>query len=229
MFARLVLIAAALPAVAAAQVGHPTSESPYRDVSRRPRASIFGGWYAAANDEAGVLPKSAPILGAKFEVHVGGPADITLRLGHVSTERSVIDPTKSSGSRFVEDREVTLGFGEIGLSFSLTGAKTWHGIMPTLNGGIGLVSDFKGADVGGFRHGTTFVVGYGLGVRYIPSPSSRWSLRGDAGSYIYSLEYPLSYYTPAGDGTTVLTQATKRSQWRNNWTLTVGAAYYLFR
>lgn len=228
MFARFALIAAAVPTIAAAQVGHRPDDSPFQDVSRRPRLTLFGGWYAAADDDAGVLPKSAPLLGARVAVHVGGPADIILKLGHVSTERTVIDPAKSSGSRFVEDRDVSLLFGEIGLSFSLTGAKTWHGFMPTLNGGVGLVSDFKGADVGGFRHGTTFVVDYGLGIRYVPQ-SSRLSFRADIGSYIYSLEYPISYYTASGDGTSVLTQATKRSQWRNNWTLTLGASYYIFK
>jgi hypothetical protein len=228
MSARLVLFIAAFPSLMAAQVGHLPENSPFRDVSRRPRLTLFGGWYAAADDKAGVLPKSAPLLGARTEVHIGGPADIFVRLAHVSTERTVIDPTKSADSRFIETRDVSLGFGEIGLAFSLTGAKSWHKIMPTLNGGIGLVSDFRGVDPGGFKHGTTFAVSYGLGIRYVP-PSSRFSFRVDAGSYMYSLEYPVSYYTPAGDGTSVLTQATKRSQWRNNPTLTLGISYFLFK
>jgi hypothetical protein len=228
MSARLVLFLAAFPSLVAAQVGHLPENSPFKDVSKRPRLTLFGGWYGAAGDEAGVLPKSAPHLGARVEVHVGGPADLSFRLGHVATERSVIDPTKSADARFVETRNVSLLFGEIGLAFSLIGAKTWHNLMPTLNGGIGLVSDFKEADVGGFKHGTTFAVSYGLGMRYVP-PASRLSFRADLGSYMYSLEYPISYYTPAGDGTSVLTQATKRSQWRNNWTMTLGVTYAIFK
>lgn len=228
MTVRFALILALIPSFASAQVGHPPNDSPYRDVSRRPRLTLFGGWYSAADDDAGVLPKSAPLLGARMEVHVGGPADIMVRLGHVATERTVIDPTKSAGSRVIETRDVSLGFGEIGLSFSLTGAKTWHHVMPTLNGGIGLVSDFRGVDPGGFKHGTTFAVSYGFGMRYVPQ-TSRFSIRADIGSYMYSLEYPVSYYTPAGDGTSVLTQDTKRSQWRNNWTLTLGVSYLLFK
>lgn len=228
MSARLTLLLAALPSVLAAQVGHLPENSPFRDVTRGPRIVVFGGYYSAAKDEAGVLPKSAPLLGVKGEVHLGGPADVYVRLAHVSTERDVIDPTHSAGTRLVETRNTTLAFGDIGLSFSLTGAKSWHKVQPTINGGVGLVSDFKGADVGGFKHGTTFTVGYGLGLRYVP-PGSRFSLRGDVGSYMYSLEYPLTYYTPAGDGTSVLTQKTQRSQWRNNWTLSLGASYFLFR
>jgi hypothetical protein len=226
--ARLSFLLLAWPAFAAAQVGHLPENSPFRDVSRRPRVTLFGGWYAAAEDEAGVFPKSAPLLGARVEVHIGGPADIFVRLGHVSTERRVIDPTRSADTRFLETRDVSLGFGELGLAFSLTGAKSWHKIVPTLNGGIGLVSDFRGVDPGGFKHGTTFAVSYGLGFRYVP-PTSRLSFRADIGSYMYSLEYPVSYFTPAGDGTSVLTQVTKRSQWRNNWTLTLGLSYYLFK
>ena len=228
MSARLVLFLVAFPSFVAAQVGHLPENSPYRDVSRRPRLTLFGGWYAAADDDAGVLPKAAPLLGARVEVHVGGPADLSIRLGHVATERDVIDPTKSADSRFLETRDVSLLFGEIGLAFSLTGAKSWHSVVPLLNFGIGLVSDFKGVDPGGFKHGTTFAVGYGLGLRYVP-PSSRLSYRLDLGSYMYSLEYPISYYTPAGDGTSVLSQDVKRSQWRQNWTVTLGLSYALFR
>jgi hypothetical protein len=228
MSARLLLFIAAFPSLVAAQVGHLPENSPFRDVSRRPRVTLFGGWYAAAKDDAGVLPKAAPLLGGRVEVHLGGPADISIRLGHVATERTVIDPSRAADSRFVETRDVSLLFGEIGLSFSLTGAKTWHNIMPTLNGGVGLVSDFEGADVGGFKHGTTFAVGYGLGIRYM-RPASRLSFRVDVGSYMYSLEYPINYYAPAGDGTSVLTQETKRSQWRQNPTLTLGVSYFIFR
>jgi hypothetical protein len=228
MKSRLLLFLTVFPAVLGAQVGYRPEESPFRDINLGPRIGLYGGWYVGADDEAGILPKGGPILGARFDVHLGGPADIALRLSHVSSQRDVIDPTKSAGQRLVERRDISLGILDLGLAFSLTGAKSWHNLMPMLHGSVGLITDFEGRDVGGFAHGTTFTVGYGLGLRYVP-PSSRLTFRVDAGSYIYSLEYPTSYYAPSGDGTSVLDQSTQRAQWRNNWTLSAGLAYALFR
>jgi len=211
-----------------AQVGHTPQDSPYRDVSTSARLSVYGGWYVAAKDEAGVMPKSGPLTGVRLDVHVGGPADLAIRIARVGSKRNVIDPTRSQGDRLVDVQNVNLGFADIGLSFNLTGGKSWHNFMPTVNGGVGMVSDFKGRDAGGFQHGSTFAVAYGLGIRYLPL-HSRLALRGDLGSYLYSIQYPTTYYTIGGDGTSVLSGSVNRSQWRNNWTMSFGAAYRLYK
>jgi hypothetical protein len=228
MNARLLSLLGALPVVAAAQVGHMPDASPFRDVNVAGRMAIYAGWYAGARDEAGVLPRSGPLVGARMDVHVGGPADLAFRIARVGTERHVIDPTKAADDRLVENRTLSLGFADVGLSFNLTGAKSWHSLMPTVNGSVGIVSDFRGRDVGGFSHGTTFAVGYGLGLRYVP-PNARYALRADAGSYMYSLQYPTSYYAIGGDGTAVLPGTVPRSQWRNNWTISAGFSYTVFK
>jgi len=228
MFARIAVAAVVLPLVAHAQVGYAPRDSPYRDANMSARAALYTGYYFGAKDEAGVLPHSGPLVGVRLDAHVGGPADLTFRLARVGTERDVIDPTRAEGTRVVETQKISLAFMDVGLSFNLTGQKAWHGIMPVVIGSVGIVSDLKGRDIGGFSHGTTFALGYGLGARYAPV-HRRIALRADLGSYLYSLDYPSTYYVVGGDGTSVLDSGVPRAQWRNNWTMSVGLTYQIWK
>lgn len=222
------LVFSVFPTLVFSQVGYPPAASPYRDIDTRLRLGTFGGLYVAANDPAGVMPKNSFLAGLQLDVHVGGPGDLTFRLGVVPSERDVLDPTRSAGQRVVGTRNVTLTFADVGLTFHLTGKKSWHYLAPIINASVGIVSDFTSADLGGYEHGSTFAFGYGAGVRYVP-PEKRLSARIELGSYLYSLEYPETYYVPAGDGTSVLPTSTPRSAWRNNWTVLLGVSYRLFR
>jgi hypothetical protein len=226
---RLLAFLTAFPAIAGAQqVGYTPADSPFRDVDQATRIAGFLGWYRGAPDVAGILPKGGPMVGFRWDVHVGGPADLAVRLSHVSTDRHVIDPTKAPAARIVDTRQVSLGLADVGIVFNLTGNKTWHSLIPLVYGSVGIVTDFAGTDIGGFQHGTTFALGYGLGVRYA-RPNARLGLRADLGSYMYSMQYPASYYVPGADGTSVLTAATPRAKWRNNYTVSVGVNYTLFK
>jgi hypothetical protein len=217
----------ALPSALGAQVGYSPERSPYRDLNTAMRMSVIAGWYSAADDAAGVLPKSGPLVGVRWLAHVGGPAEIGVRLAMVSTERSVLDPAQEAENRLVETRDVRLGFGDVTLNFNLTGSKSWRNLAPYIQAGIGLVSDFESRDVGGFRHGTEFAFSYGAGVRFVPA--RRFELHAELGSYFYNLEYPTTYFVPGPDETSVLPAAAKRDAWRNNWTLAIGASFHPFR
>jgi hypothetical protein len=221
------VLPASVPVTLAAQVGHPPDQSPFRDIGLAMRITPFGGWYSASRDAAGVLPRSGPLVGLRWDMHVGGPGELTVRLAMVPTDRDVIDPDQPAGDRLVESRKLTLGFGDVGISFHLTGNKSWHRIVPLVHAGLGLASDFNGADIGGFKHGSEFSLMYGAGVRYVTG--RRFEFRADVGSYFYQLEYPSSYYALGADGTSVLTPATPRADWRNNWTFSIGAAFTPFR
>lgn len=220
-------VLAALPTALAAQVGYVPERSPYRDVSNAMRVTGVVGWYSAASDPAGVLPKSGPLVGVRWNAHVGGPAEVTVRLALVSTDRTVIDPARAAQDRFVETRDVQLGFGDVGLAFNLTGYKSWHRLVPYLHTGIGLASDFDSRDVGGFKHGTEFAFNYGFGVRFVPG--NQFELRAELGSYFYNLEYPSSYLQPGADETSVLPPTAARDAWRNNWAFSIGASFTPFR
>jgi hypothetical protein len=205
-------------------VGHSPAESPYRDIGTGMRIGVFTGWYLPKRDIARVLPKSGPIFGARWEAHLGGPADFAGKVATVLTKRDVIDPSKPAGARFVEERSVTLTYADVGISVNLTGNKSWQSLVPFVFGTVGTVSDFSSRDIGGFKHGSTFAFGFGGGLRYVPL-NSPFQVRTDIGSSLYSLQYPITYYQFTSDGTSVLRSDVKRAQWRNNLSITLGAVY----
>ena len=57
------LTLAAVPA--AAQVGHPPSRSPYRDVPWKQEVTLYGGDYQGAIGNAGVGPTGGPVIGVR--------------------------------------------------------------------------------------------------------------------------------------------------------------------
>ncbi|MGH7665602.1 MAG: hypothetical protein ACRENI_15130 [Gemmatimonadaceae bacterium] len=222
-------IVACLPTVASAQVGHLPGESPFRDLNFRQEATGFVGYFSAPDDPAGVAYRSGPLIGARYEVRIGGPAQFTARVATVFSERRVIDPTESADTRFVRMESAPLHLADIGISVNLTGQKSWHGFVPIVHGGLGIASDLETErDSGGYGFGTTFALAFGTGVRWLPA--DRWQLRADFADYLYQVSYPDTYYQdPVGGGDPVLPAGQSKSFWTNNLTLTLGVSYHLFR
>ena len=220
------VLAGAAPA--AAQVGYPPDRSPYRDLEFRQEATVFGGWYAAQKDPAGVAPTSGPMLGVRYDVRIGGPAQFTARLATVRSERTIIDPDSTPARRVVGKESWPLYAGDVNITLNLTGQKSWRNLVPVVNGGIGIVSDFKGGtDVGGFKFGTSFAFSFGGGVRWVRG--GNFQLRGDFNDYLYQVQYPTSYFNTSTDTDRPLPANHATSVWRHNLALTIGASYQFFR
>jgi hypothetical protein len=228
--ASLVALAAiALPASARAQVGSLPQNSPFRDLDYRQEASVFTGWFVASRDPAGVAPRSGPLLGARYDVRIGGPAQFTARLATAFSERRVIDPTQSGAARELGMRQQSLYLGDVGIAVNLTGQKSWHTLVPYTQLGVGIASDFKGRDESGYQFGTTFAFNFGGGLRWVPG--NRWQLRADATDWLYQIQYPETYYVPTtvGGDDAVLGATDAKSVWKHNVALTVGVSYLFFR
>ena len=224
-----VAIALLLPAPALAQVGSLPQNSPFRDLEYKQEFTAFTGWFAAAKDPAGVAPRSGPMIGARYDVRIGGPAEFSARLATVFSERRVIDPAKAGAARELGVHKQGLYVGDVGITVNLTGQKSWHTLVPYTQLGVGLASDFKGRDAGGFRFGTTFAFNFGGGVRWVPT--NRWQLRADAGDYLYQIQYPDTYFVPTttGGSDAVLGDRQAKSAWKHNLALSIGASYLFFR
>ena len=231
LLARAALVVALLagPSVAGAQqVGYVPSQSPYRDLDYHQDVSAMFGWYHAKRDAAGVAPQSGLLTGLLYEWRAGGPAYLTGEFDRIQSQRLVLNPTKPAASRTVGTRSDALYDLDLSLAIALTGFRTWHHIQPLVKGGVGLVSDFKGADVGGYTFGTRFALSWGGGVRWVPG--GRWAMRADVNNRLYTISYPESYYIPpTSGGTSVLTPAQSRSLWTNNTALTIGVSYQFSR
>jgi hypothetical protein len=195
--ARTHLIAAAAVLLAsrggAAQVGHTPQESPYVDLVYRQEVTTFTGYLDTRRDPAGVAPRSAPIAGVRYSIYLAGPASFTARLAYGRSERTVLDPIEPEDRRVViPAASVPLLLADAGLALGLTGFKSWHRLVPELNGGLGLVSDFRTrGDVGGFKFGTRFALTLGAAVRWVPG--GRFSLRAEVTDNQYRISYPDTY------------------------------------
>ena len=218
----------AFPVALAAQVGHEPSKSPYVDLEFKQELSAYTGFFIAGREPSGAAPRSGPLVGARYEVRVGGPAQFTARAARVFSERTVIDPSKPAATRNSALTPWPLYLFDASLSLNLTGQKSIRHFVPVANLGFGLASDFRNTpDVGDYRFGTTFAFSFGGGVRW--TPGGPFQIRADIADYLYQLSYPTSYYIKASDSTRVLPASQSRSVWKHNATLTVGASYLFFR
>lgn len=212
-----------------AQIGTVPQSSPYTDLEYRQEFSLFGGYYHAGSDKAGVAPGSGPTLGLRYDLRLGGPALLTSRLQYVSSSRTIIDPRRPVDSRVVEaDASWPVYLWDVGINVNLTGQRSYRRIVPFVNGGLGVATDFKGgADVGAWSFGTPFAISIGGGVKWVPSGNIEF--RADFSDHFYEIKYPNSYYDVASDGTSVLSQRESKSDWTSNIGLTLGVSYLFFR
>jgi hypothetical protein len=225
--ALLVLVSAAvLPGSSSAQViGYDPDKSPYRDVDTPQALSIFGGYLHAAQDPAQVAPQSAAVIGARDQIHLGGPAMVILRLTHSFSERTEINPALPASSRFVATLSAPLTFFDASMGFNLFGERAWHNLQPEINIGAGLVSDLGvPPDVGGYSFGTKFDITFGGGIRWV-SRGGRWGLHLNTDAYIYQVKYPASYHTVAIDGSQVIPSSQSLTAYRTNGMFIFGISY----
>ena len=221
----LLLVASSRSAVA--QVGHLPDKSPYEDVKPGQSLSVSVGQLGVKRDPANVAPAASPFVSLRYDLPVGGPAALYARYMYAPSDRNVLDPNKPRATRIVGKSSVTTHVVDLGLDLSLTGQKTWRHLMPSLTGGVGLVSDFARADTGAYKFGTKFSFTYGAGLKYLFK--NGWAIRGDATNSIWQYQYPDKYFVKASDTTSVLSDTRARSAWRGNWSLSAGVSIPIFR
>ncbi|GMV11682.1 MAG TPA: hypothetical protein PKC83_17680 [Gemmatimonadaceae bacterium] len=211
------------PAAGMAQVGYEPRKSPYRDLEHRQELTFLGGHFKARVDPARVAPVSGPAFGAHYEFRMTGPAYFTANTMLVVSERRVIDPTKLIAERDQGVKSVTMLLTDIGFALNLTGFKSWHGLVPSLGGGLGMGAGFDSPDVGGYKFGYPFVLTFRPSIKF--APKGNWQGRIDATNYFYRIRYPDSYFTKSTADPTVLDLASDRNVWTRNLGLTAGITY----
>src|ERR1019366_333515 len=165
-----VFVAVAMPAGAqSVDVGYSPPKSPFRDLEYHQELTLFGGYFSAGSDAAGAAPKSAPMEGIRYEVTVGGPAQIVARFARINSQREVISPLLPAATRHVLSESWPVYLVDAGMSLNLTGQRSFHGIVPVIYTGVGLVSDLDKAEViDPFNIGTTFAFSFAGGLRIVP-------------------------------------------------------------
>jgi hypothetical protein len=211
-----------LAAVASkAQVGHLPAQSPYLDLEQSQELTLLVGTYHGHHDAAGVAPQGGTIIGAHYEWRAGGPAHLIAEVAGVTSNSAVLNPFKSGEARELGKFGRPLYTADFDLGMSLTGGKSWHHLVPEIQSGVGLISDFRSQpDTGGYKFGTRFSFNMGAGIRYVPG--GRWAIRADIKDRLYTIAYPESFYVAPPGGTAVIPDSQSKSFWTNNPALTIG-------
>lgn len=213
---------------ARAQVGYPPSRSPYLDLTYSQELTAIFGYYVGRDDPAGVAPGNGPLTGVHYEWRAGGPAHLTGEVVRIGSSRTVLDPSKPAATRSLGEQSWPIWSADFGLGMSLTGARSWHELVPEVKAGVGFLSDFKSkADVGGFKYGTRFALTWGAALRFVPG--GRYQLRADLSNRLTSIRYPDVYFRPTTTGVTPILTGKDKSVWRNNPSLSIGISYLFSR
>jgi hypothetical protein len=210
--------------VARGQVGHEPAKSPFVEVEQRHEFTIFGGYYSAKKDPAKAAPQSAPTGGFLYQWRASGPVHIGMSMMTVNSDRRQFDPAKPVATRDLGVSSEPIYGADAFMALALTGDRSWHNLVPMVGAGGGIVTNLKGADIGGFRFGTRFAFPWGAGVRWIPG-GGRFALRADVKDWMYTIKYPQAYYAATVSGeAAILAPGTPTSRWTNNFAMTLGGS-----
>jgi hypothetical protein len=213
-----------------AQVGHPPSRSPYRDVRFGSSVTALFGNLGGDGGEARVGPHHGNTYGVRFGFRMSGFIEGGLSLSYMDLERFIVDADDSVATRVsgpVEQNVVTI---EAALQFNVTGGKTWHNIQPFFTGGLGYaLSSSTDADTSGFKFGKRFSISPGVGLRYYLGP--RLQVRLEARRHFWKLKYPGSFLEEPDDepGTeddpNAVIPGGKDNEWASGWWLMGGIGF----
>jgi len=206
-----------------AQVGHLPARSPFLDLEYSQEFTLLSGTYHGHRDPADVAPQGWFLICAHYEYRATGPLHLVAEVVRISSDQRVINPFNVGASRELGTVSRPLYTANAGLGLSLTGGKSWHHIVPEVNTGVGLISDFRSQpDSGGFKFGTRFAFNWGAGIRFVPG--GHWQVRGDITNRFYTISYPEAYYVAPPNGTPVIPATQAKSFWLNNPAFTLGVS-----
>lgn len=182
---RITILTALLPCIAPAPTAAQTVPSPYRFIEPRQDLGIVGGWVATDRGPANLGPKSGFAGGVQYTFRISDPLALSARVVYFPTERELVDTvTVDSVLRTASEGRADFDLLSIAvrLQFTLTGARTWHGIAPQLFAGVGFAvetsSEPDQPTIGTtsryrFRRGLMGQFGVGASIFL----SERWALR----------------------------------------------------
>jgi hypothetical protein len=226
-FVALAFVISCGSSLGAQTIGSLPDQSPFTDLHDGQRLGVFAGMLITGKDVAGVNPKSAPMVGVRYDIAVGGPAYLTGSLFGASTTRTILDYTKSAATRNVGTQATGLVGANVALAVSATGERAWHNIQPLVDLGVGIMAaPGDKQDVSGYTFAPAFSFSYGVGVRWVTGRSSEF--RADLNQYWWSLKYPQNYRSTQGDPIAIKPTGAL-SSWTANTALTVAWSLRVFR
>ncbi len=232
LFSSLILVAVlGTPALHAQRI-----PSPFRYIETTQSLGAFAGYIVTDAGQIDLLeapgaelgPRSAPILGLRYNLRFTGPVSGEAAVGFSPGQRRLYETDALPGDTIQRplptgENGVLLLLVEGGVRFHLTGPRAWNNLAPYLVATGGLVADVagRGADedfvpaTERYRLGPDFAAGAGLGTDYFVSP--RTSLRVEIRDQIWRVSAPRGFPVAANND---------RSRWKNNLGFSLGVAYH---
>lgn len=213
-----------------------TITSPYEYVDGTQRAGLHVGYLfldpdVRMNDstQLDMAPRSAPVVGLRYGVRIGGPLEFQTTLSVIPTRRQLwtvdfnADSTVTTPAVLGTTRSTVVA-ADVALRLGLTGTRTWHDLAPYVAASVGLAGDVLGRTelekeevpvVALYRFGPSFALGGQLGTDWYPTP--RTSIRVEAQGFLWRVTLPQAF-APG--------RTTGRGEWNPGAGITVGGAFH---
>jgi hypothetical protein len=178
---------------AAAQVGNPPGHSPYRDIVQKKSLTALIGYIGGTGGTLGLGPHDGPAYGGRFGVAVSGPVEFALAVQYADLQGARVYRDLGGNLAVSGNIPSPIWLFETDVQYTITGAKTWHGLAPYIGGGIGYA--WRGSS-------TETVDAYDFGGRFFFAPfagtrvfvNRRSFIRAEIRGAFWRLAYPPSYY-----------------------------------
>jgi hypothetical protein len=196
----LTICALALPRAGSAQ----SIPSPFAFIEEKQEVGSFVGYMTASKGRFGYGPAGGLMLGGRYGLDLAGPLGLEANAGGVWGTRDVVNPARAEGDRVIGQADILLSMIDFRLRLSAAGARTWHGLSPSLSFGGGVVWDNGDTSLTEravldadeiFEFGTRFFAIIGPGVRW--HVTRRIAVRTDLGFSLWRIDTPAGFGDPA--------------------------------
>jgi len=177
--------------------------SPYQFIDTRHSAGIFVGIAQENRGQLDLAPGGGIMVGARYGIELSGPFALEGTAFFLPTDRNVFDPTVDPDEQLPEllGTSNSLVAGIDGrLRFTLTGARTWHGLAPFVLMGGGVAGDLTPrssledelVSEERFTLGPSFLGVLGAGTRWLPTENL--TFRVDALLHLWKAGTPRAFF-----------------------------------
>lgn len=199
--------------------------SPYRFLDTSQEGGAFVAHVAPNEGTLGLGSKSGIAAGARYAIRVSGPFTIEVAAMYFPTEHAVLDTVVvDSAYQQIGTADHSLVAVTGALRFNLTGQRTWHGLQPYLQFGVGGVVEATSDDAAvnaappeaRYEFGTSFAGLVGAGIAWVPA--QRIAIRVDGQNLLWKIKTPAALLR-GNTGSVIPTD-----EWAQNYVASVGVS-----
>jgi len=186
------LLSTLLASAAMAQVGHPPSASPYRDIRAGHTITVMGGYLTGDGGDLNIGPHDGPSAGLRYDIRTSRTIQFGLGVFYGDLQRFIVNPFVTLANRRTGPVSQSVTFADLHLQFNMTGGKSWNRIAPFLATSAGLAfASSTPADTSQYDFGNEFYIAPAFGFRFFLT--ERLHLRAEAKFIFWKLDYPTTF------------------------------------